>query len=61
MISNDISARDREDFAARMVPHLHFSGSFQPTSTPKETLGHEQQRNEAESGVPMSQHAETAP
>jgi len=51
MISNDISARDREDFAARMVPHLHFSGSFQPTSTAKETLGHEQQRNEAESGA----------
>jgi len=43
MISNDISARDREDFAARMVPHLHFSGSFQPTSASNETICHERQ------------------
>jgi hypothetical protein len=43
MISNGFSASDREDFAARAVPHFHFSGAFQPTSASKETLGHEQQ------------------
>jgi hypothetical protein len=43
MISNDFSADDPEDFAARAVSHFHFSGAFQPTSASKETLGHEQQ------------------
>jgi hypothetical protein len=56
MISNDFSVSDREDFAARAVPRLHFSGAFQPTSASKETLGHEQKRNDGS----MSKPAETA-